>query len=305
MLKHIAPTVEKKSNSGVLYAIGAYGIWGILPIYWKAMKQIPAGDILAHRIFWSFLFLAAIISGLRKWEEFRHAFTSVRSILAVSLASILISTNWLVYIWAVNSNHIVEASLGYYINPLLTIMLGMIVLRERADFWQFVSIALAFIGVGFLTYQYGRVPWVALTLAVSFAVYGLVKKLSKLSSLTGLAAETMMVAPLALGFLIFQVSTQAVAYVDISLWMVAMIILTGVVTSVPLLLFAQGAKRVSLSTLGFVQYLSPSLSLLIGIFIYKEKFTHIDFISFSCIWVALAIFSLTRKGVLDKFRRKA
>ena len=305
MLKHIAPTAEKKSNSGVLYAIGAYGIWGILPIYWKAMKQIPAGDILAHRIFWSFLFLAAIISGLRKWDEFRHAFTSVRSILAVSLASILISTNWLVYIWAVNSNHIVEASLGYYINPLLTIMLGMIVLRERADFWQFVSIALAFIGVGFLTYQYGRVPWVALTLAVSFAVYGLVKKLSKLSSLTGLAAETMMVAPLALGFLIFQISTQAVAYVDISLWMVAMIILTGVVTSVPLLLFAQGAKRVSLSTLGFVQYLSPSLSLLIGIFIYKEKFTHIDLISFSCIWVALAIFSLTRKEVLDKFRRKA
>ncbi len=305
MLKHIAPTVEKKSNSGVLYAIGAYGIWGILPIYWKAMKQIPAGDILAHRIFWSFLFLAAIISGLRKWDEFRHAFTSVRSILAVSLASILISTNWLVYIWAVNSNHIVEASLGYYINPLLTIMLGMIVLRERADFWQFVSIALAFVGVGFLTYQYGRVPWVALTLAVSFAVYGLVKKLSKLSSLTGLAAETMMVAPLALGFLIFQISTQAVAYVDISLWMVAMIILTGVVTSVPLLLFAQGAKRVSLSTLGFVQYLSPSLSLLIGIFIYKEKFTHIDLISFGCIWVALAIFSLTRKEVLDKFRRKA
>ena len=258
------------------------------------MKQIPAGDILAHRIFWSFLFLAAIISGLRKWDEFRHAFTSVRSILAVSLASILISTNWLVYIWAVNSNHIVEASLGYYINPLLTIMLGMIVLRERADFWQFVSIALAFVGVGFLTYQYGRVPWVALTLAVSFAVYGLVKKLSKLSSLTGLAAETMMVAPLALGFLIFQISTQAVAYVDISLWMVAMIILTGVVTAVPLLLFAQGAKRVSLSTLGFVQYLSPSLSLLIGIFIYKEKFTHIDLISFGCIWVALAIFSLTR-----------
>lgn len=305
MLKHIAPTAEKKSNSGVLYAIGAYGIWGILPIYWKAMKQIPAGDILAHRIFWSFLFLAAIISGLRKWDEFRHAFTSVRSILAVSLASILISTNWLVYIWAVNSNHIVEASLGYYINPLLTIMLGMIVLRERADFWQFVSIALAFVGVGFLTYQYGRVPWVALTLAVSFAVYGLVKKLSKLSSLTGLAAETMMVAPLALGFLIFQISTQAVAYVDISLWMVAMIILTGVVTSVPLLLFAQGAKRVSLSTLGFVQYLSPSLSLLIGIFIYKEKFTYIDLISFGCIWVALAIFSLTRKEVLDKFRRKA
>lgn len=303
MLKHIGPIAEKKSSSGVWYAIAAYSIWGILPIYWKAMKQIPASDILAHRIFWSFLFLAAIISGMRKWSEFRQAFTSVRSVLAISLASILISTNWLVYIWAVNSNHIVEASLGYYINPLLTIMLGMIVLRERADFWQFVSIALAFVGVGFLTYQYGRVPWVALTLAVSFAVYGLVKKLSRLSSLTGLAAETMMVAPLALGFLIFQISSQAVAYVHVSAWLVVMIVLTGVVTSVPLLFFAQGAKRVSLSTLGFVQYLSPSLSLLIGVFIYKERFTHIDLISFSCIWVALAIFSFSRKEVLAKFRR--
>jgi len=303
MLKHIAPVTEKRSNPGVLYAIAAYGIWGILPIYWKAMKQIPAGDILAHRIFWSFLFLGAIISGMRKWSEFRQAFTSLRSILAVSLASILISTNWLIYIWAVNNNHIVEASLGYYINPLLTILLGMIVLREKADFWQVVAIVLAFVGVAFLTYQYGRVPWVALTLAVSFAVYGLVKKLSKLTSLTGLAAETMMVAPFALGYLIVQVSSTTSVYVDISYWMVTMILLTGVVTSVPLLLFAQAAKRVSLSTLGFVQYISPTLSLILGIFVYREPFTYIDRISFGCIWVALAIFSLSRKGVLPKLRR--
>ena len=305
MLKHIASVAKRKSGGGVVYAIAAYGIWGILPIYWKSMKQFPPGDILAHRIFWSFLFLAAVIGGLRKWGEFRQAFTSTKSILAVALAAILISTNWLVYIWAVNSNHIVEASLGYYINPLLTILLGVVVLREKADFWQAIAIALAFLGVGFLTYQYGRVPWVALTLAISFAIYGLVKKLSKLSSLTGLAAETMMVAPLALGFLVMQVSNSPAAYTSIGGWMVVMVIMTGVVTSVPLLLFAQAAKHVPMSTLGFVQYLSPSLSLLIGIFVYHERFTYIDFISFGLIWVALAIFSLSRKEVLAKFKRKS
>jgi chloramphenicol-sensitive protein RarD len=267
------------------------------------MKQLPAGDILAHRIFWSFLFLAVIISSMRRWSEFRQAFTSIRSLLTISVAAILISANWLIYIWAVNNNHIVEASLGYYINPLLTILLGVVVLRERSDVWQIVAIVLAFAGVGLLTYQFGEVPWVAVSLAVSFALYGLVKKLSKLSPLTGLAAETMMVAPLALGYLYMQVSGTADTYSSISYVMAIMILLTGVVTSVPLLLFAQGTKRVSLTTMGFVQYLSPSLSLLIGIFIYKEPFTLAYQISFGLIWIALAIYSFSRKEVLSKLKR--
>ncbi|SDB88789.1 chloramphenicol-sensitive protein RarD [Williamwhitmania taraxaci] len=287
----------------MFYAIAAYGIWGILPIYWKSIKQIPATDILAHRIFWSFLFLAVIISGMRKWGEFKLAFKSLRSFLAVGLASILISTNWLLYIWAVNNNHIVEASLGYFINPLLTILLGRLVFRERSDVWQNVAIGLTLISVAFLTYQYGRVPWIALTLATSFAIYGLVKKLSTLTPLTGLGAETMLVAPLALGFLLVQFSRADSVYSPITLTTVILIVLTGVVTSVPLLLFAQSAKRVPLSTLGFIQYLSPSLSLILGIFLYHERFTHIDMLSFGCIWVALAIYSLSRKDVLGRFRR--
>ncbi|WP_320052517.1 EamA family transporter RarD [uncultured Acetobacteroides sp.] len=298
-------TIAQAASNGradIVYPIAAYSLWGILPIYWKVMKQLPAGDILAHRIFWSFLFLAVIISGMRRWKEFRQAFTSIRSLLTISVAAILISVNWLIYIWAVNNNHIVEASLGYYINPLLTILLGVVVLHERSDVWQIVAIALAFVGVALLTYQFGEVPWVAVSLAVSFALYGLVKKLSKLSPLTGLAAETMMVTPLALGYLYMQVSGTVNNYSSISYGMSIMILLTGVVTSIPLLLFAQGAKRVSLTTMGFVQYLSPSLSLLIGIFIYKEPFTLAYQISFGLIWVALAIYSFSRKEVLSKLK---
>jgi len=263
------------------------------------MKQIPAGDILAHRIFWSFVFLAIILTGMHRWSELRRIFQSTRIFLAVMAASILISLNWLIYIWAVNSNHIVEASLGYYINPLLTILLGSLVLRERTDKWQLMAILLAFVGVAYLTFQFGSIPWVALTLAVSFALYGLVKKMSSLSPLTGLAAETMMMAPLALGYLFIQIKGTA-TYSHLSFTMVLLILLTGVVTSIPLLLFAQGAKRVSLTTLGFVQYLSPSISLLIGVLVYQEPFTVSHQICFGLIWTALAIYSFSRKEVLTK-----
>lgn len=289
----------KKHSTGIIYPIAAYSMWGILPIYWKLMKQIPAGDILAHRIFWSFVFLAIILTGMQRWSELRRIFKSPRIFLAVMAASILISLNWLIYIWAVNSNHIVEASLGYYINPLLTILLGSLVLRERTDKWQLMAILLAFAGVAYLTFQFGSIPWVALTLAVSFALYGLVKKMSSLSPLTGLAAETMMMAPLALGYLFIQIKGTA-TYSHLSFEMVLLILLTGVVTSIPLLLFAQGAKRVSLTTLGFVQYLSPSISLLIGVLVYQEPFTASHQICFGLIWAALAIYSFSRKEVLTK-----
>jgi rarD protein len=302
-MQHKNTATASQGKANIVYPIAAYSLWGILPIYWKVMKQFPAGDILAHRIFWSFLFLAVIISGMRRWSEFREAFTSTKSLLTILVASILISANWLIYIWAVNNNHIVEASLGYYINPLLTILLGIVVLREKSDVWQIVAIVLAFAGVALLSYQFGEVPWIAVSLAVSFALYGLVKKLTKLSPLTGLAAETMMVTPLALGYLYVQVNGTTSAYEHLTYGMIIMILLTGVVTSVPLLLFAQGAKRVSLTTLGFVQYLSPSISLIIGIFIYKEPFTLAYKISFGLIWIALVIYSFSREDVLQKLKR--
>jgi len=302
--KHIALLHSKPGGGGVIYTLAAYILWGILPIYWKAMKQIPAGEILAHRIFWSFLLLLGIIVLTKKWKEFRLAFSSFKVIMAVVLGSILISINWLIYIWSVNNNHIVEASLGYYINPLFTILLGVVILRERPDIWQIIALVIATTGVLFVALQYKHIPWVALSLAVSFGLYGLVKKLSKLSSLTGLAAETMMVAPLAFGFLFFKVNDGSGSYTSLPIIIVILILLSGLATSVPLLFFAQGAKRVSLTTLGFLQYLSPSISLILGIFLYKESFTKTDKISFGCIWIALAIYSFSRKEVQNQIKKQ-
>jgi chloramphenicol-sensitive protein RarD len=290
----------REGRAGVIYTLAAYILWGILPIYWKAMKQIPAGEILAHRIFWSFILLMGIILLSRKWTEFKKAFASVRVFAAVLAGSVLISANWLIYIWSVNNNHIVEASLGYYINPLFTIFLGIVVLRERPDFWQLIAIVLAAAGVGFMTIQYGQVPWIALSLAFSFGLYGLVKKLSKLSSINGLAAETLLVAPMAFGFLFIRVTDDNSVYPDLSTLVIVLVIISGLATSLPLLFFAQGAKRVPLSTLGFVQYLSPSISLVIGIYMYHEPFTPVEKISFGLIWIALAIYSFSRKEIMAK-----
>jgi chloramphenicol-sensitive protein RarD len=302
--RKLAQLHAKPGGGGTIYSIAAYGLWGILPIYWKAMKQIPAIDILAHRIFWSFILLILVVVLTKKREEFRVAFSSFKMAISVLYASILISINWLIYIWAVNNNHIVEASLGYYINPLFTILLGIVFLGERPNAWQIIAIIIAAAGVSFMAFQYSQVPWVALSLAVSFGLYGLAKKLSKLSSISGLAAETTFLAPLAFGFLFVQVSDSSGIYSDLPAYVILLILLSGLATSVPLLLFAQGAKRVPMSTLGFLQYLSPSISLIIGIFIYNEPFTYVEKISFGCIWLALTIYSISRKEVLSIIRQK-
>lgn len=296
----IASFHAREGRAGIIYTLAAYILWGVLPIYWKSMKQIPAGEILAHRIFWSFLLLIGIILLTRKWTEFKKAFASIKVFAAVLAGSVLISANWLIYIWSVNSNHIVEASLGYYINPLFTIFLGIVVLRERPDLWQIIAIILAGTGVGFMTLQYGQVPWIALSLAFSFGLYGLVKKLSKLSSINGLAAETLLVTPMAFGFLFIRVTDDTSVYPDLPTLVIVLVLLSGLATSLPLLFFAQGAKRVPLSTLGFVQYLSPSISLVIGIYMYHEPFTPVEKISFGLIWIALAIYSFTRKEMMSR-----
>jgi len=302
--KQFAILHAKPGGGGVFYTLAAYSLWGILPIYWKAMKQIPAGEILAHRIFWSFLLLIGVVILTKKWKEFKLAFSSFKGVLGVILGSVLISVNWLIYIWSVNNNHIVEASLGYYINPLFTILLGIVVLRERPDIWQIIALAIASVGVIFVALQYKEIPWVALSLAFSFGLYGLVKKLSKLSSLTGLAAETLMVAPMAFGFLFFKVNDGSGTYASLPIVVILLILFSGLATSIPLLLFAQGAKRVSLATLGFLQYLSPSISLVLGVFLYNEPFTQVDKISFGCIWIALAIYSFSRKEIAVEIYRK-
>ena len=290
---------ERSQRMGVLYAILAYTIWGILPLFWKALKQIGAGEILASRILWSFVFSLLILIILRGLGDLKNAFSNGKTILSVSLGALFITANWFIYIWAVNSNRVIETSLGYYINPLFTVLLGVIVLKERIDRWQIVSLLLALLGVIIITVQYGRVPWVSLLLAISFGLYGLVKKLSNLTSIIGLTMETMIIAPLALGYIVYKQVEGTSSLVALSWEVSILVVLTGVVTAIPLLLFAQGAKCVPLSTLGFIQYLAPSIALILGIFLFKEDFSRVDLISFGLIWMALGIYSFSRKNFLD------
>lgn len=252
------------------------------------------------------VFRIFIFDTLNRWwfKRPEKRFFKAKTLLGVFLGSLLITLNWFIYIWAVNSNQVIETSLGYYINPLFTVFLGVIVLKERIDKWQILSLLLALLGVIVITVQYGKVPWVALSLAISFGLYGLVKKLSNLTSIIGLTMETMMVAPLALGYIVYKHLEGTSSLIALPWNVLILVVLSGVVTAIPLLLFAQGAKCVPLSTLGFIQYLSPSIALLLGIFLFKENFTKVDFISFGLIWLALGIYSFSRKDFLDSRLKK-
>lgn len=289
-----------KEIPGVAYAMAAYIFWGFLALYWKALSQVPAGEILAHRVIWSFLFVAVLLLATGRWSELKTIVVQRRKMLGVFLAAILVSINWFIYIWAVNSNHIVEASLGYYINPLINVALGILFLKEKLNFWQSVSLTLAAIGVGIITFQYGNIPWVALSLALSFGLYGLIKKMTNIDSIIALAMETVFILPVALIYVFYVQSTGVGSYGTGSWNTTILLTCAGVVTALPLLWFAQGARKVTLSTMGFIQYLSPSISLLIGVFIFKEAFTATHLLSFGIIWVALIVYAFSRTLLLDR-----
>lgn len=296
----------KDSALGVWYAIAAFATWGFLPLYWKTLLQVPAGELLAHHVLWSFILVFMIIVINGNWTEFRNVVSST-NLRIVFLGALLISINWFLYILAINTNQVVEASLGYYINPLINVFLGVLVLKERLNFWQLVALVLAIAGVVIITSRFGRIPWIALTLAFTFALYSLVKKLINLSSLYGLTLETAFVVPVALIYLsaIQFKGTGALgtgALGTVSLGITLMLICSGIVTAMPLLLFASGAKRVSLSTVGFIQYLSPTITLIIGVFIFKETFTRAHFLSFGFIWVALLLYTLSGTNMLYNFQ---
>jgi chloramphenicol-sensitive protein RarD len=241
----------------------------------------------------------------KRMGKIKEAFKDKKSIVFIMLASVLIGINWFVYIWAVNSNHIVESSMGYYINPLMSVLLGMLVLKERMNLWQYVALILAAAGVASIAIQYGSIPWVAIVLSVSFALYGLCKKMIKVESAVGLALETLMLAPFAFIFLVFKQVQGTSAFLN-STWLVTLLLFcSGIATATPLLWFAKGAKRVELSTIGFLQYISPSISLILGITIFKEQFSKAHIISFSFIWAGLAIYTLSQLGVFKRFTVKS
>lgn len=277
------------ARSGLLLGLGAYVLWGVLPLYFKAMSHVPATQIVAHRIIWSLFFLAALASLWGRWPAIRTAITTPRVALTLLVTAILIGVNWLVYIYAVLSGHVLEGSLGYYLNPLVNVLLGVFLLKERLTLLQKIAVGIAAAGVAVLAAGAGEALWISLTLAASFATYGFLRKIAPVDSLEGLSIETMMLTPLALGWILFMQSSGEGAFLadrttDI------LLILGGALTAIPLLLFTAAARRLPYSTLGFLQYIAPSLQFLLAILVFGEPLTAAHLICFGAIWVALAIF---------------
>lgn len=281
---------------GILYASGAYLLWGFLPLYWKLVDHVPAWEILAHRIIWSFVFMIILIAVIRRWhlfvDECKQIIFNKKKLLGITAAGLIISLNWVIFIWAVNSDRVLDASLGYYINPLISIFFGFIFLKERFTKIQWTAIGLVFVGVFYMTYNFGAVPWAALGMAITFALYGLLKKTVDLSAIFGLAIETLIVTPVALAYIFFLEfdGSGAMGFSFEGLILIG----TGLATALPLLLFGQGAKRIPLSLVGFLQYFAPTIMLLLGVFLFGESFTQVHAITFTLIWLGLILYSYER-----------
>ncbi len=276
-------------NTGFLYALATYILWGLFPIYWKQLHHIDAAQLIGHRIIWAFIMLMIVIISIGKWEQFRKKLNA-QNLKAHGVAALLLGVNWLIYVWAVNNGYIVESSLGYFINPLFSVLMGMIFLKEKLRPIQWIPLGLATIGVLYLTFAYGRLPWIALSLAFSFGVYGLLKKRSTLGSLYGLTLETGIIFLPALAYLIYISSLGEGAFMVSGVKTDILLIGAGLITAVPLLLFAKAVQRISLTMIGLMQYIAPTGQFLIGVLLYKEEFTVSQAIGFGIIWTALIIF---------------
>jgi chloramphenicol-sensitive protein RarD len=276
---------------GAIFAACAYILWGLLPLYWKALHDVPALEILAHRMTWSLGFVLLLLAVRRQWRWLGQALRNRRILLTYTASALLLGLNWYLYIWAVNSGHIVESSLGYFINPLVNVLLGVLFLKERLRIGQGLAIALAACGVLYLTISLGALPWIALVLATTFGIYGLLRKTAALNSLEGLTLETLVLFPAALAYLLFLESQQRAAFAHAALPTTLLLAGAGVATAIPLLLFAAGARRITMTTLGLLQYIAPTLQFLIGVFIYHEQVSTARLIGFGLIWLALGLYS--------------
>jgi chloramphenicol-sensitive protein RarD len=279
-------------NEGMWYAVGAYVLWGLFPIYWKWLLHVPASQLLAHRILWSFVSLVITVTLLREWRSLSREVLRPKVFAIYSVAAILVGINWFTYVWGVNAGFIVETSLGYFINPLISVLMGVIFLRERLRPRQWVPVGLAAAGMLYLTFTYGSLPWIALTLAFSWATYGLIKKTSPLESLPGLTLEAGLLLVPMLAYLGYVEMIGRGVFLHQGILSDVLIVGTGLVTAVPLLLFASAVRRIPLSLIGILQYIAPTLQFLIGVLVYKEPFTVNKLIGFSLVWLALVIFGV-------------
>lgn len=278
-------------KKGVWLGIGAYATWGLFPIYWKWLQAVPAPQLLAHRIVWSFLLLAVVITLARQWRAFRREAGHWRTVRTYFIAGLLLSVNWGTYVWAVNAGYIVETSLGYFINPLLSVLLGVVILHEHLRRVQWIAVGLAAAGVIYLTLAYGTPPWIALILAFSFGLYGFVKKTAPLGALHGLTLETALLFVPMLLYLIFAEVQGDGVFLHTDGVSTVLMMGAGLVTVVPLLMFAAAVRLIPLSLIGILQYIAPTLQFLIGVLIFKEPFTPTQLIGFGLVWLALIVFT--------------
>jgi len=271
---------------------GAYFLWGLFPLFWPLLEPASAVEALAHRFVWSLLSVLVLIGLSRRWAQFREIWRDGRRVAFLAIASVVIAVNWGVFIWGVNNHHVIEVSLGYFINPLVTVLLGVFVLGESLRRWQWLAVAIGAVAVVVLTFDYGGLPWIALVLAGSFATYGFLKKQARLGAVESLGAETLLLAPFGLAYLIWlQVVGQA-TFGHAGLNNALLLASTGIVTAIPLLLFGGAATRVSLTTLGILQYLGPALQFVFGLLIFHEPMTEAAWIGFVLVWLALVIFTV-------------
>lgn len=287
------PPESGTTVTGVLFALGSFLIWGLFPVYFKHLESVPALEVLAHRVVWSALFAAMLLTLLGRWRGVADAVRSRRVIATLALSALAISLNWGVFIWAVANNRVLDSSLGYYINPLVSVLLGVVVLQERLRAAQWVAVALAAAGVGHEVIGTGVLPWIPLTLACSFAVYGLIRKIASVDALTGLFMETLIAMPLALGYLLAVHAAGSSGFAAAgSTGTAVLLVLAGVVTTLPLLLFIGAARRIRLSTLGILQYIVPTGHFVIAVYVFGEPMSPQRVATFICIWIALLIYSL-------------
>lgn len=289
-------------NTGILYAATAYALWGVFPLYFKSLQEIPPMEILLHRMVWSLLFVVIVLAWRRQWSWLGKVIRQPKVLAGFAASALLLSGNWFIYIWAVNNGHVVESSLGYFINPLFNVLLGALILRERLRAVQWIAVAIAACGVAWLTWQGGSLPWIALMLATTFALYGLMRKTAALGALEGLALETMLLFPLAFGYLLMLTLDGQSSFVTASTTSQWLMVAAGPITAIPLLLFASGARRIPLSLLGLLQYIGPTLQLLLGVWLYHEPFGGARLLGFALIWSALAVYSA--EGLWQNWKAK-
>ncbi|HSH02306.1 MAG TPA: EamA family transporter RarD [Anaerolineae bacterium] len=278
-------------NRGIISAALAYFFWGLFPIYWKLLQHVPAVEILSHRMSWSLIFVLLLLAYQNHWNWVKPTAKQPRVLLTYLLSASLLALNWGLYIWGVNAGFILETSLGYFINPLVSVVLGVFFLGETLRRGQWVAVATATTGVIYLTIQYGQLPWIALTLAFSFGIYGYIRKTAALSSLEGLTLETAWLFLPAVGYLIYLELNGQAAFGHVDTTTTLLLALAGAVTAIPLLLFAQGARLIPLSMIGILQYMAPTIQFLLGVFVYGEKFGPDRLVGFSLVWAALAIYT--------------